>query len=121
MKNEQPFKDSVEDIVTECIPTPPPPPLQALQHKTATPPQLSWNVIKVMKVAELRSELKSLNKAVSGSKDVLIQRLLSCINIPHIATAVVVNDKLPAFNSHHGVRWRLHNACVRNRSRSKEV
>jgi len=60
-----------------------------------------------MRVAQLRGELKFLNKAVSGTKDVLIQWLLSCMKIPYMATGVVTNDNQPAIDSHHGVRWRL--------------
>jgi hypothetical protein len=137
---EQPFEAYEEEVVGERVPTAPLPVLQAHQNNAAAPPQLSENIIRAMKVAELRNELKSRNKAVSGTKDVLIQRLLSSMNLPHVAAVTVTNDNKSAIESHHGVRWRLlepdttpvqepnrirsrgsDDTCSRYRSGSKEV
>lgn len=117
--NEQAFEGYEEEAVgvsthTTC----PPPPLQVQPNSMAALPQLSEEIpnlseeiIRAMKVPELRNALKSRNQAVRGNKDALIQRLLSCMNdsnVRHGAAAVVTNDnQQPPTETHHGVRWRL--------------
>jgi hypothetical protein len=60
-----PFLDAVENEQ----------PFEEYQDNAAAPPQQSENIIRAMKVSELRNELRSRNKTVSNAKDVLIQRL----------------------------------------------
>jgi hypothetical protein len=103
---EEQFEDYDEEVVgvMESIP-----PLQA-QEDASTPPQLSEVAIRGMKVAELRSELKNRKQTVSGTKEVLVQRLISCMHLPpstDVATGNVSNDIQPTVDFHHGVRWRL--------------
>jgi hypothetical protein len=72
------------------------------------PPQLSETVIRGMKVAELRNELKGRNQSSNGVKNVLVQRLLSCMHLPpsnNVATVADNNQQIESF--HHGVSWRL--------------
>lgn len=120
VENEQAFEYYEEEAVGESAhTTPPPPPLQVQPNNMAAPPRLSEEapnlseeIIRAMKVPELRDALKSRNKAVRGNKDALIQRLLSCMNensnLRHGAAAVVTNDnQQPPTESHHEVRWRL--------------
>jgi hypothetical protein len=87
---------------------PPLPPLQA-QEDASTPPQLS-EVARGMKVAELRSELKSCRQTICGTKEILVQRLIFCTHLPpstNVATGNVSNDNQPTVDFHHGVKWRL--------------
>jgi hypothetical protein len=76
----------------------------------AIPPQLSETIIRGMKVAELRKELKIRHQSSNGVKDVLVQRLLSCMHLPpsnDMATGADTNNNQPVESIHHGVRWRL--------------
>ncbi len=59
-------------VMESIPPLPPLPPLQ-VQEDASTPPELSEIAIRGMKVAELRSELKSCRQTVCGTKEILVQ------------------------------------------------
>ena len=104
--DEQPFEEYHEEPVGVGETAPP----ALAGNEAPNPPQLSESAIRGMKVAELRDALRERRQTVSGTKEVLVQRLLSCIHLPpsnEMANISVINDNQPTEDSHHGVRWRV--------------
>jgi hypothetical protein len=112
---EAPFEDYEEEdaavftVVVTALPPGPTAPPPGTGINAENPPELSESVIRGMKVVELRDALRKKNQTVSGTKDVLVQHLLSCSRLPPLnvmTTGIVTNDTQPTENFHRG-GWRL--------------